>query len=206
MSQNVLSRESSRRGGAARQRRWRARQRVRRQTEDRLRQRLGRAPTEAEMRDEIATQLAGLGLAPAPADADRRAGGPAGAAEEATDVALQVGVDDDDARRGFDDFRDDPSSCRALGELRQAAERRPPPGVPAQAGGVDAGRGVALAGLSFELRVAADRDKMYDMLMRRAEEGDASCLLFLGSRLAPPARPRRVIAVPELAACDMSTS
>ena len=29
-------------------------------------------------------------------------------------------------------------------------------------------------------------------MMRRAEEGDASCLLFLASRLAPPARPRRV--------------
>ena len=63
MSQNVLSRESSRRGAAERQRRWRARQRVRRQAEGRLRQRLGRAPTEMELRDEVEAQLARLGLA-----------------------------------------------------------------------------------------------------------------------------------------------
>lgn len=203
MSQNVLSVQSSRRGAAERQRRWRHRQRVRLQTENRLRQRLGRAPTEAEVRDEIATQLAGLGLAPAPVDADRRAGAPA---EAATDVALQVGEDDDDVRSGVTDFHGDPPSSRVLRELGQSAERRPPSGGPAQADGVDVGRGVALASMSFELRVAADRDKIYDMLMRRAEEGDASALLFLGSRLAPPARPRRVVSVPELLACDLDTS
>src|SRR3954470_10427468 len=98
MSQNALSRQSDRRGSASRQRRWRARQRVRRETENRLRQRLGRAPTEAEMRDEIAAQLAGLGLAPAPVDADRRAAAPAGAAEAATDAASRVGEDADDVR------------------------------------------------------------------------------------------------------------
>src|SRR3954471_15212803 len=120
MSQNMLSVQSSRRGSAERQRRWRARQRVRRQTENRLRQRLGRAPTDAETRDEIATQLAGLGLAPAPADADRCAAAPAGAAEETTDTMLQVGEDADDVRSGFNDFRGAPSSCRALRELRQS--------------------------------------------------------------------------------------
>ena len=70
MSQNVLSVQSSRRGAAERQRRWRARQRVRRQTEDRLRQRLGRAPSEAEVRAEVEIQLGALGLGSAPASPD----------------------------------------------------------------------------------------------------------------------------------------
>src|SRR3954468_19694346 len=174
MSQNVLSVQSSRRGSAERQRRWRHRQRGRRETENRLRQRLGRAPTEAETRDEIATQLAGLGLAPAPVDADRRAGAPAGAAEDTADAAPRVGEDGGDVRSGVNDLHGDPSASRALRELYQSAERRPPPSGPAQAAGVDVGRGAALASMSFELRVAADRDKIYDMLMRRAEEGDAS--------------------------------
>src|SRR4051794_41936214 len=91
MPRNVLSRESSRRGAAERQRRWRARQRVRRQTEDRLRQRLGRAPTEAEMRDEIATQLAGLGLPPPPGAAPRPAGAPPRGAAAAPAPGRPVG-------------------------------------------------------------------------------------------------------------------
>src|SRR5689334_738621 len=152
MPQGVMSELSSRRGAAERQRRWRARQRVRLQTENRLRQRLGRAPTEAEMRDEIATQLAGLGLAPAPVDADRRAGAP-------TDAVLRVGEDADDVRDRFVEFHGDPPSSRAPRELGQSAERRPPPGSLAKADGVDVGRGVALASMSFELRLAADRDK-----------------------------------------------
>src|SRR6476660_5497533 len=128
MPRSVMSEQSSRRGAAERQRRWRARQRVRRQTENRLRQRLGREPTESEMRDEIATQLAGLGLAPAPVDADRCAAAPTGAAEAATDAVLRVGEDADDVRNRFVDFRGDPSSYKALRELGQSAERRPPSG------------------------------------------------------------------------------
>src|SRR5919202_629234 len=70
MSQNVLSRQSSRRGAAERQRRWRARQRVKRRTEDRLRCQLGRDPTPAEMRAEIDVELERLGLASCPGRAD----------------------------------------------------------------------------------------------------------------------------------------
>src|SRR3954469_11546043 len=159
MPQGVMSELSSCRGAAERQRRWRARQRVRRQTENRLRQRLGRAPSEMELRDEIATELTRLGLAPAPVDADRRAGAPAGAADAATDAASRVGEDADDVRSGSDGFHGDPTSSRALRELGQSAERHSPSGGPAQADGVEVGRGVALASMSFELRVAADRDK-----------------------------------------------
>src|SRR4051812_41823526 len=114
MSQNVLSRESSRRGAAERQRRWRARQRVRRQTEDRLRQRLGRDPTPAEMRSEIDGQLAGLGLAPAPVDADRRGDVPTGTAEGTTDMVLPVVHHGHDERSHVDDYDGDLSSARAL--------------------------------------------------------------------------------------------
>src|SRR5438045_3436015 len=42
--------------------------------------------------------------------------------------------------------------------------------------------------------------------MAAAERGDISALLFMAGRLAPPARPRRVVAVPEVVHCDLSTS
>src|SRR3954451_13359400 len=57
-----------------------------------------------------------------------------------------------------------------------------------------------------ERRHTARQRSTPDPLPCKLQEGDASCLLFLGSRLAPPAGPRRVVTVPELAACDMSTS
>ena len=199
MSQNVLSRESSRRGAAERQRRWRARQRVRRQTEDRLRQRLGRAPTEAELRDEVEAQLAGLGLALRPGR--RRWSGcrRAGAADASTDTVLPDGGDGEDDRNDVNDFGDDLSSAGALRDLRLLAERRPSAADRSRPTAPTAGRGVALASVSFELRIAAERDRIFDLLMQRAEEGDASALLFLASRLAPPARPRRVVSRPRAA-------
>src|SRR4051794_20042383 len=204
MSQNVMSQQSSRRGAAERQRRWRARQRVKRQTEDRLRHRLGRAPTAAEMRDEIEAQLGALGLGSGPAcvSDDRDTGVPA-------DASLEAMLPDGGGADGDHDdthINDSLPSSPAIAKRPRLAERRPLPADPARADGTDAGRGVALASVSFELRIAAERDKIYDMLMRRAEEGDVSCLLFLGSRLAPPARPRRIISVPELASCNLSTS
>src|SRR4051794_23464203 len=196
MFQNVLSRESSRRGAAERQRRWRARQRVRRQAEDRLRQRLGRDPTAAEMRAAIEADLERLGLTPASGRADDEgAGMPVGAVDDLLDTTLPDG-----------DEGDDLPSIRAARELRRLVEQRPPPADPTQADGADAGRGVALASVSFELRIAAERDKIFGLLMQRAEEGDASALLFLASRLAPPARPRRDVSLPELVACDLGTS
>src|SRR4051794_13578887 len=170
MFQNVLSRESSRRGAAERQRRWRAWQRVKRQTEDRLRQRLGRDPTPAEMRDEIETRLAGSGLAPEPVGVDRREGAPAGKADSSPDVAV-AGVDDGDDHS-------DLYSADGLRELHRLAGWRSPPSDRSQADGADVGRGVALASVSFELRIAAERDKIFGLLMQRAEEGDASALLL----------------------------
>src|SRR4051812_49696732 len=132
MFQNVLSRESSRRGAAERQRRWRARQRVRRQAEDRLRQRLGRDPTAAEMRAAIEADLERLGLTPASGRADDEgAGMPVGAVDNLLDTTLPDGGD--------------LPSIRAARELRRLVEQRPPPADPTQADGADAGRGVALA-------------------------------------------------------------
>src|SRR4051794_17345103 len=62
MSQNVLSVQSSRRGAAERQRRWRHRQRVRRQAAEALRRRLGRDPSAGELREAVEAELAALGL------------------------------------------------------------------------------------------------------------------------------------------------
>src|SRR3954451_16545706 len=205
MSQNVLSVQSSRRGAAERQRRWRARQRVRRETEDRLRQRLGRAPTEMELRDEVEAQLTGLGLAPAPVDVERPGSVATRAAEGMTDTGRPA-VGDDHDQRDVDDHGGDLSSAPALRDLRLLSDRRRSTAGPPEADGAAAGRAVALAGLSLELLIAAERDRIFTLLMQRAEEGDASALLFLASRLAPPARPRRVIAVPEILALDLGTS
>src|SRR4051794_6251188 len=64
----------------------------------------------------------------------------------------------------------------------------------------------ALGSVAFEARIAERQGRIFDLMMRRAEEGDASCLLFLASRLAPPARPRRITTIPEIRTLDLSTS
>ena len=61
-SRNVLSRQSAARTGAERQKRWRHRQRVRRQAAEALRRRLGREPTAGELREAVEAELAALGL------------------------------------------------------------------------------------------------------------------------------------------------
>src|SRR4051794_21721744 len=169
MSQNVLSRQSDCRGSASRQRRWRARQRVRRQTEERLRQRLGRDPSPAEMHAELEAQLAALGLRPRPPrfDDDRDGDTPSGAAEDPGDAVPPDGED----------------SGATIPERASYAGA--------------AGRVAALGSIAFETQLAAARDRVFALLMAAAERGDISALLFMAGRLAPPARPRRVVAVPE---------
>src|SRR3954453_19427497 len=181
MSKSVMSRESTRRTGTERQRRWRRREAAKRRVAEALSRRLGRDATPAEMRDEIEGELGRLGLTSVPARVgdDRDADMPTGAAEDTTDAVLQ---DDDD-----DDHDSGRSSSRPVRELHRLIEQRPPSADPTWAGGAEAGRGVALASVSFELRIAEQRDRIFHLLMRRAEEGDASCLLFLASRLAPAA-------------------
>src|SRR3954452_10990153 len=61
-SRNVLSRQSAARTGAERQKRWRHRQRIRRQAAEALRRRLGRDPSAGELREAVEAELAALGL------------------------------------------------------------------------------------------------------------------------------------------------
>src|SRR3954452_12481262 len=201
MPQGVMSDLSSRRGAAARQCRWRRRVAAKRRVAEGLRQRLISDPTPAEMRAEVKVELAKLGLAPGPVDVDRRTGVPTGTFEDSPRAKPPDDGGDDDHNRD-----NAPSSTRAISEPRRLAERRSPPADLAQAGNTNVGRGVALAGLSFELRVAEQRDRIFDLLMAGAERGDVSCLLHLSSRLSPPARTRRTIHVPEILALDLGTS
>src|SRR4051812_15019366 len=129
MPQGVLSDLNSRRGAAARQRRWRRRVTAKRRVAEGLRRRLGRAPTPAELRAEVEVELAKLGLAPGPVDVDRRTGVPTGTFEDSLDAMPPDDGGDDDHNRD-----NDPSCSRAISEPRRLAERRSPPADLAQAG------------------------------------------------------------------------
>src|SRR4051794_27049596 len=166
MSQNPLSRESSRRGAAERQRRWRRREAAKRRVVEGLRRHLGRDPSPHEMRAEIERELRALGLGSGP---DQGGGGrdavmPEAPADASPDTVLPDGGDGEDDRNNVNDDGDDLSPSRAFRELRRLAERRPSLTDPAQAHGVHAGRGVALASVSFELRIAEQRDRIFSLL------------------------------------------
>src|SRR4051794_11779233 len=167
MPQGVMSDLSSRRGAAARQRRWRHRQRVRRQAAEALRRRLGREPTAGELREAVEAELAALGLGREATGLDEAVGGEGG--------------------EGDGDGATMPE--RATRAVGPAGERV-----------------FALGSVAFEARIAERQDRIFDLMMQHAEGGDASCLLFLASRLAPPARPRRVASVPEIRDLDLGTS
>src|SRR5690348_13146910 len=100
MSQNVLSRESSRRGAAARQRRWRRREAAKRRVVAGLHLRLGRDPTPLEMRAEIEAELGRLGLTSGPARVGdgRDALMPEAPADASPDTVLPDGDDGEDDR------------------------------------------------------------------------------------------------------------
>src|SRR4051795_11266740 len=163
-SRNVLARQSAARTGAERQKRWRHRQRVRRQAAEALRRRLGREPGAGELREAVEAQLAALGLG-------REAAGP--------DEAVVVEGDEGDGTV---------------------------PTRVARAGSTGTERVFALGSVAFEARIAEQQDRIFGLLMQRAVQGDASSLLFLASRLAAPARPRRITSIPEIRNLDLGTS
>src|SRR4051794_14534749 len=64
MSNNPLSQEASRRTNAARQRRWRCRQRAIKQATAQIEKELGREPSEAELYQELENRLEFLSVKP----------------------------------------------------------------------------------------------------------------------------------------------
>jgi hypothetical protein len=141
--------ERERQNGAERQRRFRARARIREDLHDML----GHEPSTEIMAAAADAELRAMGIAPRPPVA------------------------------------------RAKGEE---------PLLPMRSAG-QFSRAMALAGLDLELRIAGDRARIYDLLLASAEAGNVASLLWLASRLTPPARQRRVTYIPEIAALDLKT-
>lgn len=202
MNRSISSTLSSRRSNAERQRRWRQRQRARQQAADQLREQLGRPPTDEELWRAVEMQLAELGL---------ETGQQAGIREVPLSAGLGAQPRMHPSASQLDGVPDDVDDRGALPEpgaepVRWLAEAAiEGSNIPA----VDPGqmeRAAAIASVGFELRVATARERIFKLLMASAEKGDVASLLFLGSRLAPAARPKRFISVPELQNCDLGTS
>lgn len=66
-------------------------------------------------------------------------------------------------------------------------------------------RGLALSSIAFELRVAASCERVFQLMMRHAEQGDVSAAIWLASRLAPPAKQRRTVVLPEFEQLNLRT-
>src|SRR3954469_19892299 len=64
----------------------------------------------------------------------------------------------------------------------------------------------ATASGAFELRIAAERTRIFDLVMAAAEAGDISATLWLASRIAPAARSRSYLQLPGLKQCDLATA
>src|SRR3954452_22533730 len=125
MSLSPLSKEASNRTNAARQKRWRSRQRALKKATTQLQQDFGREPTEAEVYQELEKRL-----------------------ESMPAKCLKATLQDD---------------------------------------------ATATATVSFDLMVAGKRHEVFDMLMKSAEGGDVSSILFLASRLMPTPKTREFI-------------
>jgi hypothetical protein len=136
MSLSPISKEASNRTNAARQKRWRSRQRALKKATTQLQQDLGREPTEAEVYQELEKRL-----------------------ESMPAKYLKATLQDE-----------------------------------------------ATATVSFGLMVASKRHEVFDMLMKSAEGGDVSSILFLASRLMPTPKAREFIKLTDLEGVDLSSS
>jgi hypothetical protein len=178
-----------RKSGRVRQQRWRARQRVREQ----LRDVLGYEPSADIMAAAIEGELEQAGLTVrGKAEIDEP---PLGAetTANALDHLTHDGVGADDEPIG------------TVLSFRQHANKTLPPDHPARRSIGQLERSLSLSAVGFELRIAADREKIYSLLMTSAERGDVASLLWLASRLAPAAKQRRAVHLPELAKLDLKS-
>ena len=90
-------------------------------------------------------------------------------------------------------------------DFKTAAAALLPPDHPARNSLGRLERALALSSVAFELRVAASRERVFQLLMRHAEQGDVSAAIWLASRLAPPAKQRRTVVLPEFEQLNLRT-
>lgn len=182
--------ERDRKSGRARQQRWRLRNRVRDEVVKNLTEVLGCPPSEEMVLAGIDAELAASGLTTyEPSE-------PALGADDTAEAlqALAPAAADDD----------EPAHPPVL-SFRQHADATLPADHPARQTLGQLERGLALASVGLEYRIAADRERIYSLLMASAERGDVASLLWLASRLAPAAKQRRAVHLPELKGVDLKS-
>jgi hypothetical protein len=211
-----------------RQQRWRHRQRVKTRVRAELESFLGREPTDAEMLAGVESELErlGMGVAGDPcaawaADGDE----PVLTSEAATTALDALAPDEPDDDDGGDEGAvpkpltvtaaapvaaevTTPPAAAAGGQVvdfKQAAAALLPEDHPARNSLGRLERALALGSVAFELRIAASRERIFQLLVRHAEQGDVSAAIWLASRLAPPAKQRRTVAIPEFNQLDLRT-